>query len=133
MGPKNFSEIKLRQYRLNESASTWENVRSSTFPNRGSFGSINIDQKWSNGKNGDSLKNEYRYVVELYDSFGLAASLVPMENGTMGSDITDSSARSFEAITKIGNLKVSEVESSFNISWNILMINNFIIKIIFPR
>jgi len=94
------------------------------------LGTIKAQQKWSNGR-GDSgnditsLVNVYKYVIAVYDSFGLSSAYAPKVDGGFEekdsiADALDASNRTFESVVKIGNVTIADVADKFNISWSLV-------------
>ncbi|SVE18179.1 uncharacterized protein METZ01_LOCUS471033, partial [marine metagenome] len=100
------------------------------------LGTIKAQQKWSNNRGGnsitDGLTNIYKYVIAVYDSFGLSSAYAIKDDGTFedkdpsGDKLDTESAllvsdvRTFESVVKIGNVTIADVADKFNISWSLV-------------
>lgn len=127
--------VVLRQVTSNNKNGPWENLPSKTLSSPG--GSNTFKQKWSS----PTEKNYYKYILEVHDSYGLCGYHTisnagkikgfftkKLEDDDPSTYLTDEEAfqaaiddsYSWEALRKIGAIKVKENGSSFDISWNVV-------------
>jgi len=130
------SRVEVLQYRKKgEEADDYDLVKTFGGPSdsgtsRVQLGTIKAQQKWSNGRGGGgssitSLVNIYKYVIAVYDSFGLSSAYAIKSNGEFEEkdSIADAFAvpsKDFESVVKIGDVTIADVADKFNISWSLV-------------
>ena len=126
------SRVEVLQYR-EKTAGNFELVKTFGGPSdsgasRVQLGTIKAQQKWSNGRGSDGitpLVNIYKYVIAVYDSFGLSSAYAPKADGSFQeedsiADALAASNRTFQSIVKIGDVTIADVADKFNISWSLV-------------
>ena len=127
--------VILRQVTSHNKNGPWENLPSKSLSSPG--GSNTFKQKWSS----PTEKNYYKYILEVHDSYGLCGYHTisnagkikgfftkKLEDDDPSTYLTDEEAfqaavddsYSWEALRKIGSIKIKENGSSFDISWNVV-------------
>jgi hypothetical protein len=130
---RDLSRVEVLQYRQVSAGGALQLVKPFGLPFAGGadkvqLGTIKAQQKWSNGRGGNSitngLANIYKYVIAVYDSFGLSSAYAPKVDGGFEekdsiADALTASDRTFESVVKIGNVTIADVADKFNISWSL--------------
>lgn len=128
-----FQKVLVKQY-LKEGANDWKLGSKKEVGNLSSAerksASVVLSQKWSNGRPDSEYRNQYQYIIEVYDAFGLSATYCAKDNTVQKIDSYTvdptngiSDARTFESVVKIDSLSIVPVDNTFNISWALRDVN----------
>lgn len=90
--------------------------------------SVVLPQKWSNGRGSSVYRNQYQYIIEVYDAFGLSSVYCPKTSGALDEissnyTVTNTTGKIFESIVKINKINIASVGNAFDVSWNLADIN----------
>ena len=126
-----FKRVLLKQYIKNGLSSSWSLASKKEVANLSSAekksASIVVPQKWSNGRSNSEYRNQYQYVIEVHDAFGLSAVYCPKSTGLVEIDenysVTDTTGKIFESTVKIDNIAITPVQNKFNVSWALTDLN----------
>lgn len=126
-----FKRVLLKQYIKNGLSSSWSLTSKKEVANLSSAekksASIVVPQKWSNGRSNSEYRNQYQYVIEVHDAFGLSAVYCPKSTGLVeiaqNYSVTDTTGKIFESTVKIDNIAITPVQNKFNVSWALTDLN----------
>ena len=126
-----FKRVLLKQYIKNGLSSSWSLASKKEVANLSSAekksASIVVSQKWSNGRPNSEYRNQYQYVIEVYDAFGLSAVYCPKSTGLVeiaeNYNVTDTTGKIFESTVRIDNIAITPVQNKFNVSWALTDLN----------
>lgn len=126
-----FNKLLVRQY-IKNADSDWVLSSRKEVANLSSAekksASVVLPQKWSNGRGSSVYRNQYQYIIEVYDAFGLSSVYCPKTSGALDEiasnyTVTDTTGKIFESIVKINKINIASVGSAFDVSWNLADIN----------
>jgi len=128
-----FKKVLVKQY-IKQGVGDWKLGSKKEVANLSSAerksASVVLPQKWSNGRPDSEYRNQYQYIIEVYDAFGLSATYCAKDNTVQKIDsytvdptngILD--ARTFESKVRIDSLSIVPVDNTFNISWALRDVN----------
>lgn len=126
-----FNKLLVKQY-IKNADSDWVLSSKKEVANLSSAekksASVVLPQKWSNGRGSSIYRNQYQYIIEVYDAFGLSSVYCPKTSGALDEissnyTVTDTTGKIFESIVKINKINIASVGNAFDVSWNLTDIN----------
>ena len=119
-----FNKLLVKQY-IKNADSDWVLSSKKEVANLSSAerksASVVLPQKWSNGRGSSIYRNQYQYIIEVYDAFGLSSVYCPKTSGALDEissnyTVTNTTGKIFESIVKINKINIASVGNAFDVS-----------------